>query len=377
MKQVAVVISCAIALALLATPATARIKLASLPDRDQITLRLDNAFFNLIEEERVLTLQQGVNTIDFSWKGVHIDAGSIQIRPVNPKSAVKILNVSYPPGENALVWEVASSTPVVEAFRIAYLLSNIGRSYAYHGTVQQNEKALQLKSRVQLNNQSGEKFTELAIRRGFGTDFTKDLDHGEAKKMLFFKRQSVPIKKDFVWDSALQPHDPFYQQQTVGIPFYFVFKNDAEHGLGTFPIDAGKMRLFQLDSQGTTAFIGEDNVPLTPINRDVRLYLGDTRDIKVTRKQLETRSTNIKKNKKGRIVMIDQEEDYEINVESFKKEPVELKIVEHFDGEWVFNPEGSIQNKRFDAKTLHLFVPLSPGQKTTLKFTIVKRHLFE
>lgn len=377
MKQVASVIICAIALAAFATLATARIKLASLPDRDQITLRLDNAFFNLIEEERVLTLQQGVNTIDFSWKGVHIDAGSIQIRPVDPKSAVKILNVSYPPGENALIWEVASPTPVVEAFRIAYLLSNIGRSYAYHGTVQQNEKALQLKSRIQINNQSGEKFTKLAIRRGFGTDFTKDLDNGEAKKMLFFKRQSVPIEKDFVWDSALQPHDPFYRQKTVGIPFYFVFKNDSKHGLGTFPIDAGKMRLFQLDSQGTTAFIGEDNVPLTPINRDVRLYLGDTRDIKVTRKQLETRSTNIKKNKKGRIVMIDQEEDYEIKVESFKKEAVKLKIVEHFDGEWVFKPKGSIQNKRFDAETLHLFVPLSPGQETTLKFTIVKRHLFK
>ncbi len=118
MKQFAVLMICAIALALLATPVAARIKLASLPDRDQITLRLDNAFFNLIEEERVLTLQEGVNTIDFSWKGVHIDAGSIQIRPVNPKSAVKILNVSYPPGENALVWEVASPTPVVEAFRI-------------------------------------------------------------------------------------------------------------------------------------------------------------------------------------------------------------------------------------------------------------------
>ncbi|MBW1844806.1 MAG: hypothetical protein JRJ05_10730 [Deltaproteobacteria bacterium] len=377
MKQFTVLMICAIALALLATPVAARIKLASLPDRDQITLRLDNAFFNLIEEERVLTLQEGVNTIDFSWKGVHIDAGSIQIRPVNPKSAVKILNVSYPPGENALVWEVASPTPVVEAFRIAYLLSNIGRSYAYHGIVQQNEKALQLKSRIQLNNQSGEKFTKLAIRRGFGTDFTKDLDNGEAKKMLFFKRQSVPIKKDFVWDSALQPHDPFYQEKTVGIPFYFVFKNDPKHGLGSFPIDAGKMRLFQLDSQGTTAFIGEDNVPLTPINRDVRLYLGDTREIKVSRKQLETRSTNIKKNKDDRIVMIDQEEDYEIKVESFKKEPIELKIVEHFDGEWVFKPKGSIQNKRFDAETLHLFVPLSPGQKTTLKFTIVKRHLFK
>ena len=85
MKQVAVLIICGIALVAFATLATARIKLASLPDRDQITLRLDNAFFNLIEEERVLTLQQGVNTIDFSWKGVHIDAGSIQIRPVDPR----------------------------------------------------------------------------------------------------------------------------------------------------------------------------------------------------------------------------------------------------------------------------------------------------
>ena len=41
--------------------AEARIKLVALPEREGTILRLDNPQATLIEEERVLTLQKGVN----------------------------------------------------------------------------------------------------------------------------------------------------------------------------------------------------------------------------------------------------------------------------------------------------------------------------
>ena len=55
----------------------ARIKLVALPERAATVIRLDNPQATLIEEERVLTLQQGLNKVDFSWKGVSIDSDSI------------------------------------------------------------------------------------------------------------------------------------------------------------------------------------------------------------------------------------------------------------------------------------------------------------
>ena len=52
------------------SPAYARIKLVTLPDRENTTVRLDNPLATLVEEERILNLHKGINKVDFSWKGV-------------------------------------------------------------------------------------------------------------------------------------------------------------------------------------------------------------------------------------------------------------------------------------------------------------------
>ncbi len=43
----------------------ARTKLVALPQRDATVIRLDNPAATLIEEERILTLQKGLNKVDF------------------------------------------------------------------------------------------------------------------------------------------------------------------------------------------------------------------------------------------------------------------------------------------------------------------------
>ena len=81
--------------------AQARIKLVALPERAATVIRLDNPNATLIEEERALTLQKGINKVDFSWNGVSIDADSIRLKVLGHPGKVKLLNVSYPPGEAA------------------------------------------------------------------------------------------------------------------------------------------------------------------------------------------------------------------------------------------------------------------------------------
>src|ERR1700722_10314978 len=49
------------AVALLATTASARVKLVALPERARIVVSLTNPEGTLVEEERVITLQKGVN----------------------------------------------------------------------------------------------------------------------------------------------------------------------------------------------------------------------------------------------------------------------------------------------------------------------------
>ena len=69
-----------VAAAILPLTAHARIKLVALPDRGAVVVRLDNPNYTLVEEERSLTLQKGVNSVDFSWKGVSIHPDSIRLK---------------------------------------------------------------------------------------------------------------------------------------------------------------------------------------------------------------------------------------------------------------------------------------------------------
>src|SRR5712671_3569848 len=86
----------------------ARVKLVALPERARVVVSLTNPDATLVEEERVLTLQKGENHVDFSWRDVNIDATSIQARMLSHPDKVLIINTSYPPNENALVWQIFS-----------------------------------------------------------------------------------------------------------------------------------------------------------------------------------------------------------------------------------------------------------------------------
>src|SRR3954467_13752648 len=124
------IFSFALAVMLAGSAAHARVKLVALPERARVVVSLNNPDATLVEEERVLTLQKGVNKVDFSWRGVNIDPSSIQVRMLSHPENVLMLNTSYPPNENALIWEISSPAAQEEKVRISYLLSGLNREVA-------------------------------------------------------------------------------------------------------------------------------------------------------------------------------------------------------------------------------------------------------
>src|SRR5437764_8901358 len=119
------------AISLVSPAAFARVKLVALPERARVVVSLNNPEATLVEEERVLTLQKGVNKVDFSWRGVNIDSSSIQVRMLSHPENVLVLNTSYPPNENALIWELSSPVAQEEKVRISYMLSGLSREVTY------------------------------------------------------------------------------------------------------------------------------------------------------------------------------------------------------------------------------------------------------
>ena len=345
--------------------AFARIKLVALPERAATVIRLDNPRATLIEEERVLTLQKGLNKVDFSWKSVSIDADSIRLRALDNPDNVTLLSVSYPPNEAALVWDISCADDYAETVRISYLLSNIDRLVTYKAVADKAETYVDLKSYLVLRNFSGEDFDKARVLLDYGESFEQGIAHEETKQMLFLKSPKVPITKIWKFDSAIQPWDPEkLNNQNVGIPVSYRIVNNAASGLGEFSLWGGKARLFQDDGHESTIFLGEDNSGLVPVGEKMELYIGDSRDIVVTQRQMQNSRTITRKNNKGDAVLYDTNERITAKIENFKDSEAVLTMIQHIPGQW------DMESCTLDGRALRLGTDYKKKDAYTLEFEI-------
>jgi len=338
--------------------AQARIKLVALPERAATVIRLDNPQWTLIEEERVLTLQNGLNKVDFSWKGVSIDADSIRLRALDHPDKVTLLSVSYPPNEAALVWDISSDSDYAETVRISYLLSNIDRLITYKAVADKPETYVDLKSYLVLRNFSGEDFDKARVLLDYGEAFEQGIDHEETKRMLFLKADKVPITKVWTFDAAELPWDPEkLENKNVGVPVSYRIVNDTKSGLGEFALWGGKARLFQDDGHESTIFLGEDVTGMVPVGEKTELYIGDSRDIVVTQRKMKDERINLQRNNDNRVVLYDTDELITAKIENFKDGPAVLTMIQHIPGQWDME-KCNMEYKRKDAGTLEFEIKL-------------------
>jgi hypothetical protein len=363
------------ALALAATfPVHARSKLVALPERQETWVRLDNPSATLVQEERVLTLQAGTNQVDFSWRGVRIDADSIRMEMLSHAGEVKLLNVSYPPGEAALVWQIYSPKAYQEKVRISYLLSAIDRLVTYKAVAEKDESKLGFKSYLVLRNFSGEPFTTAKVLLDYGQSFQTGIRHEETKRMLFFQVPNLPIEKVFRWNDRSMPWDPEKEADTVGIPFFYLVANTKAKGMGQAALWGGKARVFQKDGRGSTIFMGEDRAKFTPVGEEMDLRIGQSRDISVTQKKMTDRRINIRKNDGGRVVLYDTDEVMEVKIENFKDKPAVLELTEHIAGQWDMEECSHVFEKE-DAYTLKFTLNLKAKEKVKLVMHYHRRNV--
>jgi hypothetical protein len=357
-----------------------RIKLVALPERAATVIRLDNPQATLIEEERVLTLQKGLNKVDFSWKSVSIDADSIRLRPLDHPDKVTLLSVSYPPNEAALVWDISSESDYAETVRISYLLSNIDRLITYKAVADKAETLVDLKSYLVLRNFSGEDFEKARVLLDYGEAFEQGIAHEETKQMLFLKSPKVPITKVWKFDADLLPWDPEkLENQNVGIPVSYRIVNEAKSSLGEFALWGGKARLFQDDGHESTIFLGEDTTGLVPVGEKMELYIGDSRDIVVTQRKMQDARVVTHKNNRGDVVLYDTNEQITAKIENFKDSPAMLTMIQHIPGQWDME-SCNMKYEKKDANTLEFEIELparsgdGPAVKE-LKMSYHRRHL--
>ena len=307
--------------------ALARIKLITLPVRERVEIQLDHPNVTLVEEQRIVPLVQGENQIDFSWANTRIDPETIVFRVLGPADEddadmqVNVLSVSYPPNENALVWQVSSNAAGAARVRISYVLGNLDKSFHYRAVAANDEQTLDLSQYIRVRNFANEAFGSTGIWAGFGDRMLRPIGLNETRQMLAEKYDDVPIRKTYTADLSSfgyidQP------KNKLRVPMHYVLTNDADHNLGQALLPFGKVRIFQDDGRGTTAFLGEDWGQATPIDDEMRLYLGVAQDITVVR--------TIERNEQTRIVGDLYKRDIVIKyeIENFKDQAVTLDVIE-------------------------------------------------
>lgn len=318
----------AMALGLSATvtsPVFARIKLITLPVRQRVEIQLDHPEATLVEEERIVPLVKGMNQVDFSWANTRIDPQSIVFRIVPHDGAhgpdANVLSVSYPPNENALVWQVAASDSGSARVRISYLLGGLTKSFHYRAVASHDERTLVLSQYIRMKNLANEEFGSSDLWAGYGNRFLKPIGLNETKQVLAEKYGGVPVVKTYTCD----PHEHGYldrPQNKLRVPMHYVLTNDKDHGLGQAPLPFGKVRIFQDDGRGTVAFIGEDWGAFTPVDDEMRLFVGVAQDIVVKR----TIERNVHKRVAGNLY--DRQIMVKYEIENFKDTPVTLDVSE-------------------------------------------------
>lgn len=373
MKTFLILMSAA-SLLILSNISIARTKFVALPERAETIIRLDNPDFTLVEEERILPLQKGTNQIDFSWVGVGIDPDSIRIKILDHPEQVKLLSVSYPPAENALVWQIYSPEAYEEKIRISYLLQNIDRLITYKAVADKNETKVNLQSYLVLRNFSGEDFSMAKILLDYGEIFEKSVAHEETKQMLLLTKDNVPIEKKFTFDARVLPWDPEKVQGNVGIPVKYEIKNEKISGFGEFGLWGGKARIFQDDGRGSTIFLGEDNTSYIPTGEKMSLYIGDSRDIVVTQKKVKDIRINVRRNNGGGVVLYDTDEIIQVVIENFKELPANLTLIQEIPGEWDME-ETSHDYEKEDANILKFNINIKPKTKETVTFHYHRRNV--
>jgi hypothetical protein len=176
--------------------------------------------------------------------------------------------------------------------------------------------------------------------------------NNQTKQVSLFPNATAATKK-------LYEFDPQRKVDRVSVLMEMV--NTEANGLG-MPLPAGRVRLYQKDSDGSQQFIGEDNIKHTPKNEKVKVRVGEAFDIAVERKQTDNR----------RVSSSVTETDYEVKIRNHKTEQIEITVADNFWGIWEIT-KSSLEYKKVTANRVEFKVNAKPEEEVTLTYTVRNR----
>ena len=300
-----------------------------------------------------------------------------------------------------LNWKLNSASSGKIAAEVAYLSRGFTWEASYNLVATEKSDIVDVVGWVTMNNQSGMTFTDAKVKLMAGdvnraqpeypeavpmmmadgmargavkvvTEKSFDEFHlytlgnpatlrdKEIKQVEFVRATGVKAERVYVFEGAQQ-----YNRRGVSAPgkvqVYREFKNSEANKLG-IALPKGKVRFYSQDADRQLEFVGENRIDHTPKDEVIRVLTGNSFDLVG-----EHRMTNSSEDGANRVAT----QTFEIKLRNRKKEPVEIRVLEHATrgGNWTLTAQSQPHEKK-DATTLEFRVPLKPDEEKTVTYTI-------
>ena len=161
------------------------------------------------------------------------------------------------------------------------------------------------------------------------------------------------------WDNIRNDHS-YGTESNPKIWVMREFVNSQANHLG-MPLPKGRVRFYRRNDDGQIEFTGDNVIDHTPRDETVRIYTGNAFDLAG-----ERRRTNY---------LVDMgkstaTESFEIKVRNHKKEPVDIRVVEHLYRALTWDiASSSADYKKTDAHTIEFPVTIAPNGEKTITYT--------
>jgi hypothetical protein len=181
----------------------------------------------------------------------------------------------------------------------------------------------------------------------------------ETKQVEFVRATGVKAERIYVFEGQ----DNFRRGVPVAgkVQVYREFKNSEANKLGV-ALPKGKVRFYSQDADRQLEFVGENQIDHTPNNEIIRVLTGNSFDLVGERTLTSSREDDA-----NHVATY----SYEVKVRNRKKEPVEIRVVEHTNrgGNWTLTAQSQPHEKK-DAQTFEFRVPLQPDEEKVIAYTI-------
>ncbi len=192
----------------------------------------------------------------------------------------------------------------------------------------------------------------------------------ETKQVEFVRAETVKAPAVYVYDGADASYrfygglnnNPSYG--TEGNKKVWVMRElvNAETNHLGIALPKGKLRFYRRNDDGQLEFTGENEIDHTPRNETIRVRTGNSFDLVGERKQ-----TDFKVDSGDKWL----NETFEIKLRNHKKEPVEIRVVEHLYrwNNWDIAKK-SDDFKKTDAQTIEFRATVRPEEEKTITYTV-------